>query len=94
MKRAEFLDNVVFLCERHRASETSGFRTRQRNAAVKGKPRSRHLTGYGRDVVLDLRTPETISAFKVDALELGIRVVVEEDHLHLQPIGPEGRLPL
>jgi hypothetical protein len=77
-----FSDKVLFLCLVFDCSETSGFRTNTRNIAVGGALNSRHLVGLGRDIVPDdqSRTDEVCQA----ARKLGLWVLVEGDHIHLQ----------
>lgn len=82
-------------------SETSGARTRARNAAKGGKPDSKHVFGghnaVSRDFVADgneaTRAKRHAEAARV-AVELGMWVMVHDvgsgDHLHTQglPVGP------
>ena len=77
-----FSDKVLALCLIFDCSETSGFRTEKRNELVGGAPNSRHKVGLGRDLVLDdlARTDEVVHA----AEKLGLWVLVEGDHIHLQ----------
>ena len=79
-----FSDKVLALCLIYDCSETSGFRTEKRNKAVGGVPNSRHKVGLGRDIVLDVpvRTEEVCRA----ARRLGLWVLVEDDHIHLQEL--------
>jgi hypothetical protein len=77
-----FADKVLALCLIFDCSETSGFRTEKRNELVGGAPNSRHLVGLGRDIVPDdpSRTDDVCQA----ARRLGLWVLVEGDHIHLQ----------
>ena len=77
-----FPDKVLALCLIYDCSETSGFRTDMRNLQVGGAPNSRHKVGLGRDIVPDdpRRTDEVVHA----AEKLGLWVLVESDHIHVQ----------
>lgn len=77
-----FLHSVLYLCERHGGSITSYYRTKARNALVGGHPNSRHLQALGVDVVLD--DVHRTDAFTQEAVDLGLVVVDETDHLHVQ----------
>lgn len=78
-------------------SETSGARTKARNAAAGGKPDSKHVLGMARDFVPDgppaVRSARLREADAV-ARELGMWTLVHDvgsgDHLHVQglPVGP------
>jgi hypothetical protein len=81
--RAEFADAVLAYCIRFRASETSGYRTLARNTAEGGVAHSGHLFALARDVVPDVE-PDPEEASDV-AERLGLRVIIEADHHHLQP---------
>lgn len=91
MTRPEFIESVAQLCVEFGGSVTSWIRTMKRNTIVGGHPRSRHMTGFGVDVVLDEESH--IPAFRDAAYQLGLSVLDEGDHLHIQPFGPTGRLP-
>ena len=66
------------------ASATSWFRTREHNTAVGGVAHSAHLVGLGCDVVYD---GSTLSVeWRTEwAARLGLRLIPEGDHDHLQP---------
>jgi len=98
MTRQEFSDSMASLCEKHGGSVTSWIRSKKHNAKVGGKSNSRHLTGFGMDVVLDAdedgiagNDATAIKAFQEDAYSLGIFALDEGDHIHCQPRGPWGR---
>lgn len=86
----EFALAVYRYCTRVRASVTSWYRTRQRNdsPAVRGALRSRHLDGLGCDVVLDEPLTHKIAtdARHKLASDLGINLIIEGDHDHLEAI--------
>ena len=79
----EFLDALMSLAGRHRFRETSGYRAPASNAAVGGKPFSAHQYWLGRDVILE--EGEKAEEFKESARRLGLFVLDEGDHFHLQP---------
>lgn len=93
MNRTEFLAGVYAIAEAHSGSVTSGLRSTKRNTAVGGHPRSRHLTGFALDVVLDEMTAEAKLALIEDLRRSGFLGIDELDHVHVQPIGPDGRPP-
>lgn len=65
---------------------TSGLRTPERNAAVKGVPNSYHLTGQARDVVPPAGVPLRQYAENLKReLPPGVETIVESDHVHLEP---------
>lgn len=73
-------------CALHGASMTSGSRTADRNAAVGGAPKSRHLISLGGlawDLVPDDATPAKMIALAADAKMLGFWTLVEVDHVHI-----------
>jgi len=87
IERAPFLENVYILGLKYGASVTSWFRSDIHNTAVGGVAHSAHRFGLGVDLVFDTpRTSERDAIFVEDARRLGIRVIVEGDHLHLQPL--------
>lgn len=79
-------------------SETSGGRTEARNAAVGGKPGSKHVVGGHNAVARDFSAPtvEQLHAAAKVAVELGLWVLVHDvgsgKHLHTQGLAP-GRVP-
>ena len=77
-----FSDKVLALCLIYDCSETSGFRTEKRNAIVGGAPNSRHMEALARDIVPD--DPGLTDLICQSARRLGLWVLVESDHIHLQ----------
>lgn len=83
MDKPTFYAFCEALCRIHNASETSGYRTRQRNTAVGGATRSRHLEGAARDLVLDENTVANRVALVRDAQKLGLWALDEDTHVHV-----------
>jgi uncharacterized protein YcbK (DUF882 family) len=79
-----FIQTILCLGLRFRFSVTSWLRSQERNKAVGGSRDSNHMTALAVDVVLD-GGEDTIS-FKLQANKLGLKVLDEGDHLHLQPL--------
>lgn len=89
MTGADFDSAVRVLEGAFPISRTSGKRTPHRNKLVGGHPRSWHLLGLAADYAWDPGVPEEVKAhMRHRAAQLGLRVVVEEDHDHLQPNAP------
>jgi hypothetical protein len=98
MTRAEFIGAVAMLCEMHGGSVTSWIRTKKHNSKVGGKVNSRHLTGFGCDVILDAdedgiasNDAAVIASFKDACQAFALVGINEGDHIHVQPEGPWGR---
>jgi len=81
--RSEFQDAVENYCIRFGCSVTGARRTVKRNTAKGGVAHSPHLFGLGADVVPDVE-PDREEAIDV-AARLGLRVIIESYHHHLQP---------
>ena len=77
-----FDDKVLALCLIYDCSETSGYRTERRNKAEKGADDSRHKEALARDIVPDDR--ERDHEIFHAARKLGLWVLIEPDHIHLQ----------
>ncbi len=84
MTRGEFAEQLFVYCSMLGASVTSGARSELHNHAVGGLPNSPHRAGLGADVVYD--APRTNSERIRFATQLGLRLVIEKDHDHLQPM--------
>ena len=84
MSPHEFLDAKMQLASRYPFRETSGFRSVMDNAAVGGVHYSAHQFWLGTDIVPrpDVDWKELIEAGR----RLGLFVLDEGDHLHLQPL--------
>jgi uncharacterized protein YcbK (DUF882 family) len=83
MTALEFAARVLQLAVAVRLSVTSWIRSPRRNQQVGGVAGSRHLDGCAVDVVLD--DPADRPALQRLADRLGLRVLDEADHLHLEP---------
>ena len=83
MTAYEFAFHVLTLAVEFRFSVTSWGRTRERNARAKGLKNSYHLAFCAVDVVLD--DHEAIGTFSKRAKQLGVEVIAEGDHLHVEP---------
>lgn len=65
-------------------SVTSWWRTVKRNQEVGGVPNSKHLSGLAIDLVLD--NPSDNQAFIQAAQGLGLFVLDEGDHIHINQV--------
>jgi hypothetical protein len=82
---SEFSVAVVVYCLWTRASVVSGIRTAKRNGLLPDSvPHSGHLWGMAVDVVYDDAPPEDGAEI---AKRLGMTLLREHDHDHLQPLG-------
>lgn len=79
----EFCERVAGVCLLVDGSVTSWGRSRKRNEDVGGVANSWHLQFLGADVVLDDTANESLLFWA--ARRLGLQVVKEEDHYHLEP---------
>ncbi len=97
MTPADFAIRVMQYCRSNTGSVTSWGRTAAHNARVGGIPDSPHLVWLGADVVYDYRP--LLAVARASARELGLAVIHEPTHDHLQPLTilagpptrPEGR---
>lgn len=78
----EFAEKIFHLAAAFSFSVTSWIRSAARNKAVGGVADSRHLVGLAVDVVLD--EGQEKAAFLKAAGSLGLQVIDEGDHLHVQ----------
>lgn len=79
-----FAESVREFCALTGGSITSWIRSQTHNTAVGGVPQSAHRYGLGADVVYD-QAQDAIVATDT-AKRLGLRLIREGDHDHLQPI--------
>jgi hypothetical protein len=84
MTVSDFWGAVATYRRRIGGSVTSGGRTLERNATVGGKPNSPHLLDLGADVVHDGAVSD--AARDLMARGLGLTLIIEGDHDHLQPL--------
>ena len=81
---ADFWGQVALYRRAVGGSVTSGGRSPNRNAQVGGKPNSAHLLDLAADVVPDGLTSD--AARETLARGLGLMLIIEADHDHLQPM--------
>ena len=85
MTYREFCSCIRTLQRRFGFTVTSWFRSIKRNAKVGGKPDSKHLRGLAVDAVLDDMKDAKAKKELTDAAHaMGLGVVDEGDHLHIQ----------
>ena len=82
MTHHDYTDCILCLATRYDFSVTSWGRTAKHNADVGGKPNTRHLLFLAVDIVLDDATE--IGLLTADATRMGLTVVDEADHIHIQ----------
>ena len=83
MTRAEFAEAAATFCALTGGSVTSWTWTLRHNANVGGVTHSGHLYGLAVDVVYD--TPQALRLTMERARRLGLKLIREGDHDHLQP---------
>lgn len=83
MTYTDFAQRLLVYCFIHAGSVTSWGRTSQHNTLVGGVPQSAHRFWLAADVVYD--DPPPVQKRQEIADRLGLRLVVEADHDHLQP---------
>lgn len=83
MTVGEVAEAVAQYCLLTHASVTSGGRTEARNVQVGGVAYSAHRFHRGADVVYDAELPSADR--KILGARLGLLVLIESDHDHLQP---------
>ena len=79
----EYLDCKLALAAKYRFSTTSGLRSVDRNFKEKCHKNSRHLLFLADDCVLDW-PKQYLRSFVADARRMGLRAIIESDHVHLQ----------
>ncbi|MCH8134709.1 MAG: hypothetical protein IIB77_01875 [Proteobacteria bacterium] len=77
-----FVSMILTLALRHQFSISSWGRTVAHNRAVEGHENSRHLLWQAVDCTLD--DMGGYDAFYADAIRMGLVVVREGDHVHVQ----------
>lgn len=82
MTVTEFADALRSYCGAMNASVTSWGRTLMHNKKVGGVPDSAHTIWKGADVVYD--SPKDLSVKGPIAKRLGLMIIVESDHDHIQ----------
>lgn len=89
MSPDDFAAAIGAFCFAFRASVTSALRTDRHNAAVGGVPGSAHRFSLAVDVVYDEHIDEALA--REYARRLGLRLIRETGHDHLQPLDwPKG----
>ena len=86
MTIAEFAESVARYGMLTGASVTSWGRTTEHNLNVGGVTYSSHRFWLGCDLVYDEPTLLSMTARMETARRLGLRVIIEGDHDHLQPL--------
>lgn len=88
MTPSEFHDRLRAYCGRFAASVTSSGRTVTHNRIVGGVERSAHLFWLAADVVYDhtLEAVATLEERAEIARRLGLKLIHENDHDHVQPL--------
>ena len=86
MTTSQFHEQLLAYLAWSRGSHTGGLRSPERNKEVGGHPHSYHMTGLAGDVgYWPNPTPDFLEA-KKRAEQLGLRLIREDDHDHLQPL--------
>lgn len=86
MSFLEFCCAIRSLGKIHSFSVSSWGRTVRRNTSLGGVLNSWHLDFMAVDAVLD--DPASMKFLLADASKLLLEVVVEDDHVHIEPAGP------
>lgn len=82
MTPSEFLWRMIAMSTRYPFRVTSFYRDKDSNLAVGGHPHSRHQFWLAMDVIL--RNQDDKAGFITDAKRLGLVIVDEPDHIHIQ----------
>lgn len=86
MSIGEFAEAVAMYCLLHGGSITSWGRSTHHNREVGGVPGSPHRFWRGADVVYDDLNTQSDPLRLEYARRLGLKIVQEGDHDHLQPL--------
>lgn len=86
MTVSDFAGKIELLASIFPLSVTSWFRSKKRNTAIGGHPRSSHLFGLAVDVVIE--NPEDKKYFLKTVEALGLGFLDEGDHIHIQRRSP------
>lgn len=86
MTPTDFAARALFYASMMRGSVTSWFRTPEHNAKVGGHPQSKHMQGLGMDITYDGRPFYDAAVRSHFANRLGLSMLDEKDHDHLQPL--------
>lgn len=84
MTPSGFTESLIVYCSATGASVTSWGRTVKHNRAENGLSTSYHLVWLGADVVYDTLQGEEYR--RILGRRLGLEVVIESDHDHLEPL--------
>ena len=87
MTIGEFAEAASMYCMIWGGSTTSWGRSKIHNEAVGGVSGSAHRFWRGLDVVYDDKATFTNPKRLIDATRLGLLLIPEADHDHLQPLG-------
>ena len=82
MAPSEFLWRMIAMSTRYHFRVTSYYRDKQSNDELGGHPHSRHQFWLAMDIIL--QNQDDRQSFMVDAKRLGLVVVDEGSHLHVQ----------
>lgn len=91
MTVGEFTGRIYVLGVTFGFSVTSWGRTVARNVAVGGHPESYHKRWLAVDAVLD--DPSDVAGLRRVSALLGLEVIDEGDHVHIEPAGPRETRP-
>ena len=86
MTPADFADCLRAYCSWSRGSVTSWIRSPERNRQVGGHADSSHLLGLGADVAYGPNPRPALATARKRARKLGLRLIREGDHDHLQAL--------
>ncbi len=69
-----------------RGSQTSGWRSPERNALVNGHKNSKHMIGLASDAVYGPNPKPPLARARKAAAQLGLKLIREGSHDHLQSL--------